>query len=189
MEDAGYRFDVVPARDGVEDPGLCSGCGPGELVLDLARRKLADVVDQLPAGVETVVLAADTVAECGGQVLGKPADEEHARRMLAGLSGREHRVYTGVAIASVDRAGVVTPLVGETVVSHLRMDPLSDDWIEGYVDSGKWEGKAGGFGFQDGLGFVHVTSGSESNVVGLPMERVDPWLREAGCSPDGLRSA
>ena len=191
LEQAGYEFRVLPARDGVEEAGLCSGCGPAELVVDLSRRKLADVVDQLASapGGEMVVLAADTVAECGGQILGKPRDDEHARRMLAGLSGREHRVYTGVVVARVDVAGEPATLVAEPVVSHLRMDPLSDAWIDDYVASGRWEGKAGGFGFQDGLGFVHVVGGSESNVVGLPMDEVRRWLAEAGCSPRDVGSA
>ena len=58
-----------------------------------------------------------------------------------------------------------------------------------YAASGAWEGKAGGFGYQDGLGFVHVTAGSESNVVGLPMERVGELLAAAGCSPVPPREA
>lgn len=183
LADAGYRFRVVTARDGVEEAGLCSGCGPAELVVDLAVLKLNDVVEQLAdeAG-SLLVLAADTVAECDGQVLGKPVDDEHAAAMMAALSGRRHRVYTGVALTRIAE-GVAEPLASEAVVTTLRMNELSRDWIDAYVESGAWEGKAGGFGYQDGLGFVHVETGSESNVVGLPMERVAELLAAAGCFP------
>lgn len=183
LEEAGFLVRVLPARDGVEDPSLCSGCGPAEMVLTLASKKLADVIDQLGA-VEgsTLVLAADTVAECGGQILGKPADEDQARDMMRRLSGREHRVYTGVSLAQLT-ASAAANLATEAVVTTLRMDDLSDAWIADYALSGAWEGKAGGFGYQDGLGFVHVTEGSESNVVGLPMEWLTPRLAAAGCFP------
>lgn len=188
LSEAGFEFRVVPARDGVEEAalceaGLCSNCGPAELVIDLALRKLDDVLLQLtPAHESLVVLAADTVAECGGSVLGKPRDADDAAAMLRSLSGRLHRVYTGVALARLGPGGAKSP-VAEAVATVLRMDPLSPEWVAAYVESGAWEGKAGGFGYQDGLGFVHVESGSESNVVGLPMELVRELLVEMGVTP------
>lgn len=183
LAEAGYDFRVVAARDGVEEAGLCSNCGPAELVVDLALLKLNDVVAQLAAeSGPLLVLAADTVAECDGQILGKPADEDHAAAMMRRLSGRPHRVYTGVALAWI-ASGAAEHLAAEAVVTTLRMNELSEGWIADYVASGAWEGKAGGFGYQDGLGFVHVETGSESNVVGLPMERVAELLAAAGCFP------
>lgn len=183
LAEAGYDFRVVAARDGVEEAGMCSGCGPAELVVDLAIVKLNDVVAQLASeSGPLLVLAADTVAECGGQILGKPVDGDHAAAMMRMLSGRPHRVYTGVALAWI-QYGAAERLAAEAVVTTLRMNELSEAWIADYVASGGWEGKAGGFGYQDGLGFVHVESGSESNVVGLPMERVAELLAAAGCFP------
>ena len=181
LDEAGYRFRVVAAREGVEEAGLCSGCSPAELVADLAGRKLADVLDQLRGAEGSVVLAADTVAECRGRILGKPRDEDHAREILTELSGREHRVLTGVCLASTRDASLHT----EVVTTSLRMDELESDWLEQYLESGRWEGKAGAFGYQDGLGFVRVLEGSESNVVGLPMERVRALLSDRGVSPSG----
>lgn len=177
---AGYQFTVVPARDGVEESGLCSGCGPAELVVELAKLKLDDVLAQLSetAAEPSLVLAADTVAECNGAILGKPRDEDHAAQMMQSLSGRVHRVYTGIALArwtTEER----TLLAAEAIMTTLKMDPLTPEWIADYAASGAWEGKAGGFGYQDGLGFVHVEQGSESNVVGLPMEQVNELLKEA----------
>lgn len=193
LEEARFSFRVLPAREGVEEQaekkaekeGLCSNCGPADLVSDLAMAKGLDVVDQILQESEplnAVVLAADTVAECDSQILGKPTDADHARQMMRQLSGRSHRVYTGLFIAKL-ATGVSFVPERHAVSTTLMMNELSDDWIEDYVASMKWQGKAGGFGYQDGLGFVHVTQGSESNVVGLPMELVTERLMAFGCKP------
>ena len=116
--------------------------------------------------------ACDTVAECDGQILGKPANEEHARQMLQMLSGREHRVLSGLCLWNVPGGN---PRV-RVAVTRLRMDRLSAVEIDDYLASGLWEGKAGAFGYQDRLGWVHVVEGSETNVVGLPMELLAEML-------------
>ena len=100
--DAGYAFDVVAPREQVEC-GICSTGGPAALVTELAMSKAVDVAAQLKdrgdlAGAPAVILACDTVAECGGEILGKPADEAHARSMLERLRGSVHRVYSGVCV-------------------------------------------------------------------------------------------
>ena len=126
-----------------------------------------------------IILAADTVAECDGFILGKPRDEAQARAMLQQLSGREHRVLTGVCLW---RLGDSQPLV-RVAVTRLRMDELSDQQLDEYLASGTWEGKAGSFGYQDRLGWVHIVDGSESNVVGLPMELLAEMLAELKATP------
>ncbi|QDU88717.1 Maf-like protein YhdE [Pirellulimonas nuda] len=179
LTEAGYLFRVVPPRDGAEPPGLCSGCGPAETVADLALRKAADVADQLSSiEDDPLLLAADTVAECGGAILGKPRDEDDARRILLHLSGRRHRVYTGVCLHDLQ-----SPLDSLVAVTELEMDVLSDVWLDAYLASGQWEGKAGAFGYQDDLGVIRITSGAASNVVGLPIEDLAPKLGRAGCFP------
>jgi septum formation protein len=180
MRDAGYVFRVV-GPDPAAESGACSSCGPVELVRDYALSKAADVVRQLLAeerNRDILLLAADTVAECQGQILGKPANEDHARRMLELLRGREHRVHTGVCVWSLPLAGEPQAPHIETVETTLVMDAIDDSAIEEYIESGGWEGKAGGFGYQDRLGWIHIQRGSESNVVGLPMERVAELLNE-----------
>src|SRR5262249_9185311 len=122
----------------------------------------------------TVILAADTVADLDGFVLGKPRDEFHARAMLSQLSGREHRGLTGVCLWPLHWASPLIKMEG----TKLRMDSLSDEQLDEYLDSGQWEGKAGSFGYQDRLGWVHIIEGSETNVVGLPMELVAEMLAE-----------
>ena len=114
------------------------------------------------------------MAECDGQILGKPADEVHARQMLQMLSGREHRVLSGLCLWNVPGG---SPRV-RVAVTRLRMDRLSAAEIDDYLASGLWEGKAGAFGYQDRLGWVHVVEGSETNVVGLPMELLAEMLAE-----------
>lgn len=175
LEEAGYKFTVVPPADDVEC-GVCSEFGPAGLVADLAYRKAAAVRKTLGNDAAALVLAADTVAECDGFILGKPRDELDARAMLTQLSGREHRVLTGVCLWRMDDR---TPLI-RVAVTKLRMDRLTDEQLDEYIASGQWEGKAGSFGYQDRLGWVHVVEGSESNVVGLPMELLAEMLEEIG---------
>jgi len=167
---AGYEFEIVAPREEAEC-GVCSGETPPEMVARLAYQKAADVSTRVGP---SIILACDTICECQGQVLGKPRDEDHARRMLEMLSGRRHRVYSGLCIWNVP-AGEPDVRVDETT---LRMDVLSKAQIDEIVASGGWEGKAGAFGYQDGLDWVHVDRGSESNVVGLPMELLGRMLAE-----------
>jgi septum formation protein len=93
--------------------------------------------------------------------------------MLEWLSGRLHRVHSGLCVWKVP-GGQPNVRIAVTV---LRMDPLTPGQLDDYLASGQWEGKAGAFGYQDRLGWVHVVEGSESNVVGLPMELLAEMLR------------
>jgi septum formation protein len=173
LTEAGYDFEVIAPDDDVEC-GVCSQNGPAGLVTDLAFRKAAAVRSQLAVPQDRILIAADTVAECDGFVIGKPRDEAHARSILRGLRGREHRVLTGVCVWPLDRP---EPSI-RVAVTQLVMDDLSDETAEDYLATGEWRGKAGAFGYQDRLGWVHIISGSESNVVGLPMEMLSEMLAE-----------
>jgi len=170
LAEAGYSFEVVPPHDSAEC-GICSRETPPELVARLAFQKGADVAQRVEQG---LVVACDTVAECCGQILGKPANQEHAREMLQLLSGREHRVYSGLCLWA--RPGQEHHV--QVDVTRLVMDELSPELLEDYLATGAWEGKAGAFGYQDGLDWVHVVEGSESNVVGLPLELLDRMLAD-----------
>jgi len=180
---AGYRFEVRPPRETAEY-GQRAGESPADLVARLAYQKAADVA--LPSeGVGTTpsewavdsgwVLGCDTVVECSGRILGKPADQDDARRMLQTLSGREHRVLSGLCLWKVPGGSPQTRVAATT----LRMDQLTPEQLQEYLAGGQWKGKAGAFGYQDRLGWVHVIEGSESNVVGLPMELLAEMLKEA----------
>jgi septum formation protein len=170
LAEAGYAFEVVPPDESAEC-GLCGNENPAQLVARLAYQKAANVAQKVEMG---VVLGCDTVAECDGQILGKPRDAAHARQMLQTLSGREHRVFSGLCVWQVP-GGHPRVRVATTV---LRMGRLTPARLDDYISSGHWEGKAGAFGYQDRLGWVHIVAGSKSNVVGLPMELLTEMLRE-----------
>lgn len=170
LTEAGYQFNIVVPDEGAEC-GICSRESAEQLVARLARQKAADVVVRIASG---LVLGCDTIAECEGQIFGKPANDDHARKMLHALSGREHRVFSGLCLWHVPEG---EPRV-RVAVTRLRMDRLTDGQIDEYVASGQWEGKAGGFGYQDRLGWLHILDGSESNVVGLPLEMLAEMLAE-----------
>ena len=176
LTEAGYRFEQRdPEVD--ETLGICSGCGPAELVSSLALRKAADVVQRLKTATNetsAIVLGCDTVAECGGEILGKPHDRDHARRMLTRLSGQPHRVYSGLCIWPLATGIPKT----EVAITHLQMDSLSEDALEDYLETDLWQGKAGAFGYQDGPDWLHITEGSASNVIGLPLELLEKMLAD-----------
>ncbi|MEM9352462.1 MAG: nucleoside triphosphate pyrophosphatase [Planctomycetota bacterium] len=171
LAEAGYPFEVSKPDESAEC-GVCSTGGPAALVAELALRKAADVAPRY-AGQNAVLLACDTVAECRGVILGKPKNEDHARQMLGALRGTVHRVFSGVCVWPIDRPDGVASRV---VVSELQMTELSDDAIEDYLETGLWRGKAGSFGLQDRPDWLKVVSGSESNVIGLPMDEVAELL-------------
>ncbi len=175
--EAGYRIRVIVPRPHAEC-GICSRETPPELVARLARQKAADVAEQLqdtPTAAQGII-ACDTVASCAGQILGKPTGPEHARRMLELLSGQEHHVYSGLCVWPLPGGSPVVDVARTT----LRMDPLTADQLDEYLASGLWEGKAGAFGYQDRVGWLTVIEGSESNVIGLPLELLAETVRRAG---------
>ena len=163
LEQHGYQFTVDPPSEGAEC-GVCSGETPPELVVRLARQKAADVALRYDSA---IILACDTVAECHGQVLGKPRDRDDARRML---SAPRKTTPCTLRIMPLDSSEDKTTLQLDTTT--LVMDDVSDEQLESYLDTNLWEGKAGAFGYQDGWDWLHIIEGSESNVIGLPMEKV-----------------
>lgn len=172
MAQYGYTFEVLPASDSAEC-GLCDQEAPPQMVARLAYQKALDVAER---GEEGILIGCDTICSCQGRILGKPADEDHARKMLELLRGKEHDVFSGLCIWPRPDG---MPLV-EVDRTRLKMAPLSDQEIADYLATGLWEGKAGGFGWQDRLGWLEVLDGSETNVVGLPMELLARMLDDVG---------
>lgn len=170
LSDLGFEFEVVPPDEAVER-GVNPDCSPEQFVCNSATAKARFVAEQVQSG---IILSADTVAECQSQVLGKPIDRAHAEQMLRLMSGQQHRVLTGVCLYH-QPSGQSKVWLEQTV---LRMDVLDERLLTSILDSNGWIGKAGGFGFQDGLDWLHIESGLESNVVGLPVERLEQWITE-----------
>jgi septum formation protein len=180
LEEAGYAFEVMAPSANAESAAMTKGLGASELVLRLAQRKAADVARRVTRG---IVLGCDTVAEVADRILGKPSDRQNAREMLDLLRGHEHRVYSGLCLwqRPADQAST------EVEVTTLWMEPISDRELEEYLDSGLWQGKAGAFGYQDRHGWLKILAGSESNVVGLPLELLARMLASSNHS-HGQRS-
>jgi septum formation protein len=168
LENAGFKFDVTPST-------VPEQCLPGEapevFVRRLAAAKALQVAASAPPG--SLVLGADTVVVVDADILGKPADAEDAARMLRILSGRSHRVLTGVCVAEApDRIHAV-----KLCNTEVWFRDLGEAEIRAYVGSGEPLDKAGAYGIQ-GIAsrFVTRIDGSYSNVVGLPVSLVDRLL-------------
>lgn len=165
----GVPFAIDPAA-GPENPP--AGASPEDTVKALAAAKAAEVAARHPG---ELVIGADTIVALDGAILGKPADEEDAFRMLRALSGRGHRVCTGVALRK-DGAAMCQ---AETTRVFFR--ELSDREIRTYIASGEPMDKAGAYGYQ-GLAslFVERIEGDFFNVVGLPLCRLGRMLETMG---------
>ncbi len=166
----GLDFDLRPVD--IDETPL-AGEPAEEYVLRLAEAK-AEASAPAPG---ELALAADTIVVVDGDLLGKPRDPDDARRMLERLSGREHRVLTGVAL----RGPGGEPRRSAVDSTRVRFAELTGDEIAWYVASGEPLDKAGAYAVQ-GLGalFVDGIVGNHSNVVGLPLPRVYRLLRRAG---------
>ncbi|MBI85378.1 MAG: septum formation protein Maf [Planctomycetaceae bacterium] len=168
--EAGYQFDVLPPLDSTEC-GICTRETPPEMVARLAFQKAHDVAQRVENG---IVVGCDTVAECCGRILGKPRHREDAREMLRLLQRHHHHVYSGLCVWKRPRDNKLV----RVAKSRLRMDPVTDTVLEDYLDSNAWQGKAGAFGLQDRESWIHMVEGSESNVIGLPLELLETMLRQ-----------
>jgi septum formation protein len=182
----GWNVLVVPPPEAIEATAAPQGF---EESLEAYVLRLARVKGQAVAslGIEGTILACDTLSEVDGEALGKPVDRDDAKRMLTLLSGRVHRVLTGVWICRQQGAfpagGPDQRPLEAVEESLLKMDPFEGSLLEWYLDSGMWRGKAGACGFQDERLPLRLVSGSGSNVVGLPLERVRAMLADLDQRP------
>ncbi len=172
LQQLGLVFSVL--RIDVDESRL-PGESPEQYVQRLAEAKAAAGLAQCPPG--SVVIAADTTVALGDAELGKPATEAEAIAMWTRLSGGEHRVLTGVAVASADE------LRAEVVATQVRFRDIASEEMAAYWASGEPADKAGGYAIQ-GRGAVFVTGieGSYSNVVGLPLAETAALLATFGIS-------
>lgn len=163
-------FRVVPPRCG-EDYG--EGAGAAVLVARIALEKARSVLPGLDDSAHWI-LGVDTVVEIDGRILGKPRDRAEAEENLRLLSGRVHRVHTGLAL--LRRAPASED--GETAVTEVKFRRMTEPEIGFYLDAGEWAGVAGSYRIQErGAFFVEWIRGSYSNVVGLPLEAFYGILR------------
>jgi len=170
---------IEPAR--LESPQIDEAPAPREQprahALRLAHAKNAAVVARLGAE-PAFVVAADTVVACGRRILPKTTEPIDAERCLRLLSGRRHRVYTGVVVSGP------RGLAARVAMTVVRFKRLHDDDLAWYLEGGEWQGKAGGYAIQGRAeAFVAAINGSWSNVVGLPLAVTLDLLRGLGWRP------
>lgn len=168
LEQLGLTFTIAsPDIDETEQPG--------EDPVDYVRRLAVGKCHAVPAPADTLVIAADTTVDLGGDILGKPTDAADAAAMLRRLSARTHRVHTGVALRLGDR------VAHDVVTSFVTFVPLTPATIDWYVGTGEPLDKAGAYAVQGAGGvLVQRVRGSVSNVVGLPLHAVVRLAGELG---------
>lgn len=166
LERAGVDFEVIVS--GV-DESVPEHFSPAQTVEELSARK-AEAVAPLCGG--RPVIAADSVVSIDNMILGKPEDDEAAKRMLRRLSGRTHEIYTGVCLLAKGKKEVFH------CVTQVKFYELADEEIAAYVAMGESRGRAGSYGIE-GIGVVLVESiaGDYSNIVGLPVAETLRRLR------------
>ena len=174
---AGVRLEVRPP-DVPEETR--DGESPEDLVDRLAGEKALAVARRVGAEPRRWVLGADTIVVLGRSILGKPTDARHAEELLGSLVGRAHRVITGVALVASD----TLEMRRVRVESRVTMRPATADEIAPYVAGGEPLDKAGAYAAQgEGRRFIDRIAGSETNVIGLPMDETLALLREVGAGP------
>ncbi len=179
LESVGLRFETIPPSASAEPDGqqLRADETPAQFVERLAYQKAADVASrfQAPAGGTSIalVIGCDTVAEVDGLILGKPRDRANAQSILEQLSGRQHSVWSGLCVIE-SNSGQMRSGYAE---SRLVMKALSQAELVAYLDSGQWQGKSGAFGYQDGHPWLQLISGTAENVVGLPIDVLEGFLK------------
>lgn len=162
-------FLICPAQG---EEVLTPGLAPGLLVEQLALEKMKEVQAKYP---QDLILGADTVVALEGKILGKPKDLEEAQAMLTRLSGRTHRVYTGVALGSPDRVEAFHQM------AKVTFRPLTQEQIRRYLDQGESLDKAGAYGIQKaGALLVQGIEGDFYTVMGLPLCRLGQALEKFG---------
>ena len=167
------QIGVVP--DAIRPADIDETPARRELPRPYCARMAQEKAHAVPIDAGEAVLTADTTVALGRRILGKPESAAQAAEFLLMLGGRRHSVITAVALRTADR------LWQREVVTAVKMKRLSDDELNAYLDSGEWQGKAGGYGIQGRAGaFIPWIGGSFTGVVGLPLAETAQLLQAAG---------
>lgn len=163
LEHIGVKFDILSAT-GEE---VITKKIPEEVVMELAKQKAEEIAKVTEE--DALIIGADTVVACDGKILGKPKDEEDAFQMLTMLSGREHEVYTGVAMIDNREKSIENFFERTRVIMY----PITEKEIRDYIAGGEPMDKAGAYAIQGtGAKFIQKIEGDYHNVVGLPVGRI-----------------
>jgi len=166
---AGYKFKIIPP-DINESAFPIVGINPCEYAKKLALAKAKNVAEKYP---DSLIIAADTIADFEGQIIGKPADGIHAEQITKKLFSKPHKVITGIAIIRL-RDGIEINESDTTIVYPKKLTP---EQIDEHIKGGSWRDKAGAYAIQEnGDEFIEKIDGSLTNVMGLPMELLEQLL-------------
>lgn len=179
----GLKFSVVVS--GGEEKAETSD--PAETVEKLSLDKASAVADLLQAEKDPqLIIGADTVVACDGEILGKPSDREDAFRMLWKLQGQTHQVYTGVTLLLKKKHTWQAHTFSEK--TDVQFYPVSREELLAYIETGEPMDKAGSYGIQGGFGiYVKGICGDYNNVVGLPVGRLVYELKKLGIDIRGIK--
>jgi nucleoside triphosphate pyrophosphatase len=173
LSEAGYEFAIIPA-DIDEAAFPAEAVTAAEYAEKLALVKAKNVAERYP---DTVVIGADTVVDCDGRIIGKPADARDAERITRMLFSAPHQVITGLAIVRICDDTELVESDGTTVFPRR----LSAEQIAEHIKGGSWRDKAGAYAIKEvGDEFIEKIEGSLTNVMGLPMERLESLLARLG---------
>ncbi|OGW34256.1 MAG: septum formation protein Maf [Nitrospirae bacterium GWD2_57_9] len=171
LKQIGLRFTVDPAD---VDERVLPGEEPEAYAVRVAQDKARIAAGRVDRG---IIIAADTIVVLDNKILGKPLDEADAERMLSLLSGRQHRVMTGLVLMNAS----TEKILADVVTTFVRFKPLAVHEIRAYALSGEPLDKAGAYGIQEkGALLVDGIEGDYFNVVGLPLCRLGQMLAELG---------
>jgi len=159
-----------------EDKYKARFSNPIELVKQLAKAKALNAKDSLSKeGKKVIIIAADTVVELNGEIIGKAKNEENAFQILKKLAGKVHNLITGFAITETNNSKLIVDY-DSTLVKFIN---LQDDEIWSYIKSEEWKGRAGAYSLREKASlFIESIQGSSSNVIGLPIHKIYKILKK-----------
>ncbi len=168
LENLGYDFEIFTAETD-ENSEIKD---PRKLVTELAKRK-ALAVKEKQGETDKIILASDTVVASSKSILGKPKDEQDARKMLKALSGKKHSVYSGICLIKGDK------ILTDFCKTDVYFDRIDESDIDRYIATNEWTDKAGAYAVQGKASvFVRKIDGDYFNVVGLPVNLLHNMLKE-----------
>jgi len=175
LKQAGISFEVI-AINIDEEEYKTKISDPIELSKELAKAKALFAKNLLiKDDFDCAIIAADTIVELNGEIIGKAENEEHAFDILKKLIGKSHNLITGIAITDT----ITSKIIVDYDITSVEFLALSDKEIRGYIKTNEWKGRAGAYSIRDKASlFINKINGSSSNVIGLPMQKLYKILKE-----------
>ena len=175
LKDARVQFEVLITNVD-EDKYKKENSNPIELVKQLANAKALKAKEILAQeNKDAIIVAADTIVELNGEIIGKAKDEEHAFRILKTLAGKSHNLITGIAVTETYNPKIIM----DHDITSVKFLDLTDTEIWGYIKTGEWQGRAGAYSIRERASlFIESIQGSSSNVIGLPMNKMYQILKK-----------